>query len=59
MKAILKKYWPLMISAVALVILVATFIANGSESEDAWLYIICVWLVIYSTYISYSQIKDK
>lgn len=54
---LLKKYWAVLLSAIAAVIIITTFIMNGSESEDLWLYIICIWLILYTGYDAYTKSK--
>jgi hypothetical protein len=44
-----------MIGAVA--ILITAWMVNGSQREDAWLYVFCIWLVLYGAMEAYFQWK--
>jgi hypothetical protein len=46
MTALLKKHGVILISVVAVAILATTWFANGSESEDAWLYISAIGIAL-------------
>lgn len=46
-------------AVVAIAILATAWFANGSEYEDAWLYIFCVWLVVSPLLDLYFKKKDK
>ncbi len=47
-----------MVGAVA--ILITAWVVNGSEREDAWLYVFSIWLVFYAAIEAYFQWKkDK
>jgi Zn-dependent protease with chaperone function len=42
----------------AVTILAATWFMNGSEYEDAWLYLTAFWIVIIPLYNAYSKKSD-
>ena len=44
---------------VALVIIAAAWWLNGSEYEDAWLYITAVWIIVLPLYELIFKKKDK
>jgi hypothetical protein len=46
MTALLKRHGVILISGVAVAILAATWFANGSESEDAWLYLTALGIAL-------------
>ncbi len=49
-----EKYTVRIITAVATLILIATFIMNGVEKDDAWLYIFamfCILSIPFATYL--------
>jgi hypothetical protein len=43
----------------AVTILITAFIANGSDFEDAWLYIVALWAVLIPAFEVYSKKKYK
>ena len=51
------KFGTVIFAIIAIVFLVATYVINGSEKEDAWLYIFSIWLVIYSAIIAFPKKK--
>lgn len=53
------KFGTVIFAVIAIVFLAATYVVNGSEKETAWLYIFCIWLVIYSAFIAFPKKKDK
>ena len=56
MIAIFKKHGMIIMSViVAIAILATAYIANGSEYETAWLYIVALWLVILPAWEIYSK----
>jgi hypothetical protein len=55
-----KNFVMIMIAFVgAIAIIVTAFIANGSEREDAWLYVLSILLVVMAAYEVYSNRKGK
>lgn len=45
-------------TVVAIGLIVGVYVANGSEREDAWLYITSILVVIFGTWASYPK-KNK
>ncbi len=55
MNSQLKIYGGLIIALIfAVAILGTTFIANGSEYEDAWLYIVALYFVVNGIWMTYA-----
>lgn len=60
MKPLFKKYGiSIIIAIVGTAILVTVWVANGTESDDAWLYITAILLVLYSAFSAHPKKKDK
>jgi hypothetical protein len=59
MKQTFVKFGTIVFCVIAIAFLVVAYVANGSETETAWLYIFCIWLIVYSTFIAYPKKKDK
>lgn len=60
MTALFKKNRMIIVSIiVAITILATAYIANGSDYENAWFYILAVWLVISPAWENYSKKKRR
>ncbi|MES3031134.1 MAG: hypothetical protein V4697_01835 [Patescibacteria group bacterium] len=58
MTSFLKKYWAsLLIAILGTAIIMTTWIANGIDSEDGWLYIFCIFLILHSAWITIPKKK--
>jgi hypothetical protein len=59
---VLKKYGQIILATIgALAIIGTAWWANGTdENNDAWLYVFCIWLILYSALEVYlKKKKDK
>lgn len=60
MTRFLKDNWQVAFAlTAAFAVIGAAWWLNGSEREDAWLYIFCVWLILYSAYEVYATWKKN
>lgn len=55
-----KRFWLIMgAMALAAVAVVATFLMNGAEREDAWLYVVSLGCILYAAADVYREFKGK
>ncbi len=61
MTPIFRKHGSIIISLIgALGIIITAWWANGTEYNDtAWLYAFCIWLILYSAFEVYSNIRKN
>ena len=60
MKPIVKQFGTIIISVIAaFAILGAAWWSKGTEHENAWLYVFCIWCVLFAAFEVYSKKKDK
>lgn len=58
--ALFNRFWVIIgAMALAAVIIVATFIMNGSDREDAWLNIVSLGCILYVAFDVYREFKGK
>ena len=53
-----KNAMTLLVIIVPTAIIIATFLTNGAEKDDAWLYGVSIWGILAAGYDLYSK-KDK
>lgn len=60
MTSFIKQFGPLILAIVGVLAIVATaWFGKDTEYENAFFYVFCIWLILYSIFEVYSKRKGK